>query len=38
MAQKYLDPAKMVVVAVGDREKIEPGLKALDFGEVRAVE
>ena len=33
-ARKYLDPAKMIVVAVGDRAKIEPALKTLKLGEV----
>ena len=37
-AKKYLDPAKLIVVAVGDRAKIEPGLRSLNLGklEVRA--
>jgi zinc protease len=34
VAQKYLDPAKMIVVAVGDRAKIEPGLRQLNLGKV----
>jgi zinc protease len=33
-ARKYLDPDKMIVVAVGDRAKIEPGLKKLDLGAI----
>jgi zinc protease len=33
-AKKYLDPAKMIVVAVGDRAKIEPALKKLNLGAV----
>jgi zinc protease len=32
VARKYLVPEKMVVVAVGDRAKIEPGLKELNLG------
>ena len=33
-ARKYLDPAKLIVVAVGDRAKIEAGLKKLNLGRV----
>ena len=32
VAQKYLTPDSMVIVAVGDRQKIEPELKKLDLG------
>ncbi len=35
VAKKYIVPEKMAIVIVGDREKIEPGLKALNFGEIR---
>ncbi len=37
-ATTYLDPGRMIVVAVGDRAKIEPGLKKLNLGplEVQA--
>ncbi len=31
VAQKYLDPAKMAIVIVGDRKVIEPGLKELGY-------
>ena len=34
MAVKYLVPEKMVVVAVGDRKKIEPQLKKLKLGPI----
>jgi zinc protease len=37
-AQKYLDPAHMFVVAVGDRAKIEPELQKLGLGPVREEE
>jgi len=37
VAQKYLDPGQMVVIAAGDRSKIEPGLKALGLGPVEVV-
>jgi zinc protease len=33
-ARKYLAPERMVVVAVGDRQKIEADLKKLNLGEV----
>jgi predicted Zn-dependent peptidase len=31
VAKKYLDPAKMAIVIVGDRTVIEPGLKELGY-------
>ncbi|MGH7718947.1 MAG: M16 family metallopeptidase [Gemmatimonadaceae bacterium] len=34
VAQKYVDPRSMMVVIVGDRAAIEPGLRALNVGEV----
>jgi zinc protease len=37
VAEKYLDPGQMVVIAAGDRSKIEPGLKALGLGAVEVV-
>jgi zinc protease len=33
-AATYLDAGKMIVVAVGDRARIEPGLKALNLGRL----
>ena len=35
-AKKYLVPDRMIVVAVGDRSKIEPALKKLNLGAVEA--
>jgi zinc protease len=37
VAKRYVDPSKMIVIAVGDLEKIEPELKKLGLGvtEVR---
>ena len=35
MAKKYLIPEKMLVVAVGDRKKIEPGMSALGLGKIQ---
>jgi hypothetical protein len=34
VSKKYLVPANMVVVAVGDRKVIEPGLAKLGVGKV----
>jgi zinc protease len=34
MAKKYLVPEKMVVIAVGDRAKIEPELKKMNLGAI----
>jgi zinc protease len=34
MAQKYIQPEKMIVLAVGDRAKIEEDMKKLNLGKV----
>jgi zinc protease len=34
VAEKYIHPTSMVIVAVGDRAKIEPELKKLDLGPI----
>jgi zinc protease len=34
VAKKYLQPDRMVVIAVGDRKAIEPGLKSGGFGDI----
>jgi zinc protease len=34
VALRYLDPAKLVIVAVGDRKLIEPELRKLDIGTI----
>ena len=34
MAEKYLVPGKLVVIAVGDRAKIEPELRKLNLGTI----
>ena len=36
-AKKYLAPERMVIVAVGDRSKIESELKALNIAPVEVV-
>lgn len=36
-AKKYVTPKKAVVVAVGDREKIEAGIRALKLGDVQVL-
>jgi predicted Zn-dependent peptidase len=40
MAQEYVVPEGMIVVVVGDRKKIEKGIRALDLGtlEVKSIE
>jgi zinc protease len=35
IAKKYLVPEKVLVVAVGDRKKIEPGMSALGLGKIQ---
>jgi len=35
VAKKYLMPEKILVVAVGDRKKIEPGMNALGLGKIQ---
>ncbi|MEE9441533.1 MAG: pitrilysin family protein [candidate division Zixibacteria bacterium] len=37
LAKKYIHPDKLIIVVVGDREKIEEGLKELNLGEVIAL-
>ncbi len=37
VASEYVDPAKVAVVVVGDRKKIEPEVRALNLGPVRVV-
>jgi zinc protease len=34
VAQRYLDPAKLVITVVGDRASVEPALQALKFGTI----
>ena len=36
-ARKYIQPERFVVVIVGDRKQIEPGIRALNFGPVQSV-
>ncbi len=35
VAKKYLKPANMIVIAVGDKTKIEPELKKLNLGPIK---
>jgi predicted Zn-dependent peptidase len=37
VARKYIDPNKMAVVVVGDRQTIEPKIKALNLGPVNVL-
>ena len=34
VAEKYIDPARIAIIVVGDREQVEEGLRALDYGPV----
>ena len=34
-AKKYVVPEQMIVVVVGDKAKIEEGIKALNLGEIK---
>ena len=34
IAREHLDPEHMQIVVIGDREKIEAGLRELDLGEI----
>jgi zinc protease len=34
MAKKYLNPENLVVIAAGDRQKIEPELKKLNLANI----
>ena len=37
VAGRYIQPSRFVVVVVGDRKVIEPGVRALNLGPVRAM-
>lgn len=37
VAQKYIQPGRFIVVVVGDKAAIEPGIRALNLGNVRAM-
>jgi hypothetical protein len=34
IAAKHIDPARLLTVVVGDRDKLAPSLKALELGDV----
>ena len=38
VAESVLHPEKLVWVVVGDAEKIEPGIRALELGEIRRLD
>jgi predicted Zn-dependent peptidase len=38
VAEKYIQPDKFAIVVVGDRKVIEPAIKALNLGPIKAVE
>jgi zinc protease len=35
VAEQYVDPTKVAIVVVGDRQKIEPEIRALNLGPIR---
>ncbi len=37
VAREYLDPDKMIIVVVGDRERIEAGIRALHLGPLEII-
>jgi len=37
VARKYVDPNKMAVVVVGERQTIEPGIRALNLGPINVL-
>ena len=37
VAQKYIQPGRFAVVVVGDRKVIEPGIRALNLGEIKTL-
>lgn len=37
VAAKHIDPARLLTVVVGDRDKLTPSLKALDLGDIAEV-
>jgi zinc protease len=37
VAQKYLDPKRFIVMVVGDKAAIEPGIKPLNLGNIRTM-
>jgi zinc protease len=38
VAERYIQPDRFAVVIVGDRKTIEPGIKALNLGALKAVD
>jgi zinc protease len=36
VAEQYVDPDRVAVIVVGDRKKIEPEIRALNLGSVKA--
>jgi zinc protease len=37
VAQEYIDPDRLAIVVVGDRKAIEPSIRALNLGSIKAV-
>jgi hypothetical protein len=37
VADQYIQPTRFTVVVVGDRNAIEPGIRALNLGTIKAM-
>jgi len=37
VADKYIQPSKMIVLVVGDKQAIEPGIRALNLGPIKTL-
>jgi predicted Zn-dependent peptidase len=37
VAKQYIQPARLVVVVVGDRKVIEPGIRSLNLGAIKTL-
>jgi microcompartment protein CcmL/EutN len=37
VAQKYIQPGRFAVIVVGDRQAIEPGIRALTLGPIKVL-
>ena len=37
VAQQYIDPDHLTIVIVGDRKTVEPSIRALNLGSIKAM-